>query len=241
MANLHQDVSDYLSEKQSVWTADTYNSTAARLARYKPEVAPTDIYNSLVKEGYSPYYTKIVFINLCSLMDWLLAHGRAPWTTNRYKEFMEKNRQLFRNAYEDKYATITWQEFLDEYQQADDSMRQALALLGFAGCRLCELATFDGTTVIGKGGKRRRVYLPVDVAYNPVGLSGVQIRRRLRYNPHSYRKLAADRWSKEGLDVKTVQVLLGHTSLASTQRYLRPLTEENLQKKLGAIWKNAST
>ena len=239
MANLHQDVSDYLSEKQSVWTADTYNSTAARLARYKPEVAPTDIYNSLVKEGYSPYYTKIVFINLCSLMDWLLAHGRAPWPTNRYKEFMEKNRQLFRNAYEDKYATITWQEFLDEYQQADSDMRKALALLGFSGCRLCELATFDGTTVVGKGGKRRRVYLPNDAACSPVELSGIQIRRRLRYNPHSYRKLAADQWARSGVDIKTIQKLLGHTSLASTQRYLRPMGEDELQSKLENVWRKA--
>lgn len=239
MTNLHQDVSDYLSEKRSVWTAETYNSTAARLARYKPDLAPTDIYNEMVKEGYSPYYIKIVFINLCSLMDWLLAQGRAPKPSNYLKEFMLKNKQLFRNAYEDRYATITWEEFIEEYEAADSAMRTVLALIGYAGCRLSELHTFDGHTVLGKGSKRRRVFLPMGISCSPVSLSVSQIRRRLRHNPHAYRKLAADQWARSGVDIKTIQKLLGHTSLVSTQRYLRPMGDTELQEKLNAAWRSA--
>jgi integrase len=231
---LNQDVSLYLNSKRSVWKPDTIRATSSRLANYTPGQEAVEVYNRMIEQGCSPYYVKLTFINLAAFMDWLIAQGRA--TNNSYREFLAKNKQLFRNAYEDKYASITWQEFQEEMEQADEQMRMVLSLLGYAGCRLNELYSFDGITVLGKGGKRRRVYLPDAIPVTPVKLSPSQIRRRLKANPHSYRKLAADYWLRNGIDLKTVQVLLGHSSLASTQRYLRPMEADTLQDKLNQAW-----
>lgn len=241
MGQLNQNVCDYLKDKQLVWTAGTLQASASRLMQYDSARDAAGTYSVMKAAGYSPYYIKITFISLASFMEWMIAQGRAG-TPNIYKDFMERNSQVFRNAYQDKYATITWQEFIEEYEAADEQMRSVLLLLGFGGCRLSEIYTFDGGSVLGKGGKRRTVHLPTEGKINamglaPVQLSETQIRRRLRHNPHAYRKLAADKWLRGGVDLKTVQVLLGHTSLASTQRYLRPLEQDARKALLNNIWR----
>lgn len=226
-------VKTYLDSKVGIWKECSIKSAASRLEHYT-DVGPQLVYTQLQAKGYKPYYIKIVFITISSFMDWLIAQGRA--TSNPYKAFIKQNNQLFRNAYEDKYATITWEEYLEEYRKADPKMQTALALLGYGGCRISELHSFDGSTVVGKGGKRRKVFVPAGMANVVCDLSVHQIRRKLAHNPHSYRKLAADKWLRSGIDVKTVQTLLGHTSLTSTQRYLRPLEQDALKEKLQDIW-----
>lgn len=232
-----QDVVDYLASKHDVWTAGTVKAATSRLMQYNPSQTPAQLYSKMKLENYKPYYIKISFITISAFADWQVAQGRA--NINPYKLFLQQNNQLFRNAYEDKYATITWAEFLEEYNNASQDMRIVLALLGFGGCRLGEVKTFDGITTLGKGGKRRPIHLPSNIAFVPVCLSTTQIRRRLRHNPHSYRKLAADTWARNGIDLKTIQVLLGHSSLASTQRYLRPMQQDELKLKLEDAWRTA--
>lgn len=240
MGQLDQNVADYLKDKTPVWTAGSLKSSASRLVQYHAAKDASNTYNDMVKAGYSPYYIKITFISICSFMDWMQEQGRSdPSSINPFRKFMQQNNQLFRNAYQDKYATITWKEFVDEYGSADPQMRSVLLLLGFGGCRLSELYTYDGASVLGKGSKRRLVHLPNDAVVVPIILSPSQIRRRLAHNPHSYRKLAADKWARSGVDLKTIQVLLGHTSLTSTQRYLRPMQDDELKKTLNEAWRTA--
>lgn len=227
-------VAEYLEAKKALWKLGTLTATASRLKLYSAEEAPEKLYGRMAKDGYKPYYIKITFITISKFVDWKAAQGGAAH--NSYRLFMQQNNQLFRNAYEDVYATISWEEFLEEYQAADSELRSALALLGYGGCRLSELSTFDGTSVSGKGSKRRFLHLPAGCSFAPITLSPNQIRQRLRHNPHAYRKLAADKWLRNGIDLKTVQVLLGHTSLASTQRYLRPLEQDELKQRLEQAW-----
>lgn len=236
--SLHQDALDYLEAKQKVWKPRTVKATASRLVQYSPCQDAEKVWSEMKKQGLSPYYIKVCFISLATCTDWLMAQGRA--TFNNYRTFMEGNTQLFRNAYEDNYATITWEEYQAELQAADPELKRVLILLGYGGLRADEIYSFDGSRVLGKGGKYRPVHLPADAASDisnhPVSLSYFQIYRRLKHNPHAYRKLAADRWLRAGLDLKTVQVLLGHTNLASTQRYLRPLEKDELKARLEQVW-----
>jgi integrase len=50
---------------------------------------------------------------------------------------------------------------------------------------------------------------------------------------HRFRDTAATRWLRAGIDVRTVQVWLGHESLATTQKYLEPSKET--EKKLNRM------
>src|SRR5579864_9239380 len=46
---------------------------------------------------------------------------------------------------------------------------------------------------------------------------------------HRFRDTAATRWLRAGIDVRTVQMWLGHESLATTQKYLEPSKETERQ------------
>jgi integrase/recombinase XerD len=57
-----------------------------------------------------------------------------------------------------------------------------------------------------------------------------EIAKRAGLNPtewhlHRFRDTAATRWLRAGIDVRTVQLWLGHESLATTQKYLEPSRE----------------
>ncbi|HXJ87461.1 MAG TPA: tyrosine-type recombinase/integrase [Candidatus Binatia bacterium] len=54
-----------------------------------------------------------------------------------------------------------------------------------------------------------------------------------KWHMHRFRDTAATRWLRAGIDVRTVQVWLGHESLATTQKYLEPSKET--EKKLDRI------
>jgi integrase/recombinase XerD len=65
-----------------------------------------------------------------------------------------------------------------------------------------------------------------------------EIATRAELNPaewhlHRFRDTAATRWLRAGIDVRTVQVWLGHESLATTQKYLEPSKET--EKQLEAL------
>lgn len=61
-----------------------------------------------------------------------------------------------------------------------------------------------------------------------------EIANRAGLNPkewhlHRFRDTAATRWLRAGIDVRTVQLWLGHESLATTQKYLEPSSETEQQ------------
>lgn len=127
--------------------------------------------------------------------------------------------------------------------------RAAILLARYACLRLAELTTLhtsarhgDRLRVRGKGGRVRDVYLHPDVVaalvvleraqgpgwYFPGRFSGHMhpdamhkvIRRATGWNPHSLRHAGATAAYARTLDLRAVQAMLGHASLATTQRYL---------------------
>lgn len=128
--------------------------------------------------------------------------------------------------------------------------RALIALARFACLRLTELTTLqvsardrDAIRVIGKGDKERLVYLndevymplvilermqPGEPFYFPGGAAGHLhpmsvnkiITRETGYNPHSLRHAGATAAYRATGDLRAVQEMLGHASLATTQRYL---------------------
>jgi len=68
--------------------------------------------------------------------------------------------------------------------------------------------------------------------------SGASIRRipsDLRW--HDLRNEGACRLLSDGVDIRIIQLMLGHASIQQTQRYLN-VTDEELRKGLEVSWKN---
>ena len=126
----------------------------------------------------------------------------------------------------------------------------AMILLGrLAGLRLTEIATlhtsqreYDVLRITGKGEKQRRVPVNDDLMHvllelederhggyyfpgrygghlHPASVNKI-ITRRLGANPHSLRHAAATAAYDGTRDLRAVQEFLGHSSLATTERYL---------------------
>jgi len=55
-------------------------------------------------------------------------------------------------------------------------------------------------------------------------------------HPHKFRATYATKLLQNGVDLKTVQKLLGHKNLESTMRYLAKAKSHEVKKKLDAIW-----
>lgn len=127
--------------------------------------------------------------------------------------------------------------------------RAMLQLARLACLRLTELTTLhtddrhgDSIIVEGKGGKQRRVYLHPHLEHtlneleyrqgrgwyfpgiggshmHPMSVNKI-ITRLCGHNPHSLRHAGATSAFRQTKDIRAVQEMLGHSSLAVTQRYL---------------------
>ncbi len=135
------------------------------------------------------------------------------------------------------------------YQRATLHERGMIALMRFGCFRLSEAAGFrserrqgDVLRVLGKGDKERIVYANEDLeaalhaierqqgpGYYFPGLRGPHmhpqsvnkiVTRRTGWNPHSLRHAGATAAFRATGDLRAVQEMLGHASLATTQRYL---------------------
>jgi len=56
-----------------------------------------------------------------------------------------------------------------------------------------------------------------------------------RFWLHKFRATAATNWLRGGIDLRTVQNLLGHSSLESTARHLKPMRGSELHQKINAL------
>ena len=82
----------------------------------------------------------------------------------------------------------------------------------------------DSSVFVGTRGKRIDQRVVRDVVYEATNALG----RNLRLGPHALRHSAATHLLEGGADLRTVQEILGHSSLATTQIYTH-VTEERLK------------
>ena len=74
---------------------------------------------------------------------------------------------------------------------------------------------------------RQRGWQLVEKLGRRIGINGL--------HPHSLRHLLATRWVSKGLDVKKLQVLLGHVSIATTMEYVDSSFEQ-LRSEYDKLW-----
>ena len=59
---------------------------------------------------------------------------------------------------------------------------------------------------------------------------------RIDLHWHDLRHEGACRLYRDGLDIRTIQLMLGHSTMQQTQRYLN-VTDEELREKMQVTWK----
>ena len=73
------------------------------------------------------------------------------------------------------------------------------------------------------------------------GMEGAQWNRkqleRIDLRWHDLRHEGACRLLADGVDIRIIQLMLGHASIQQTQRYLN-VTDEEMRRGLGVSWKN---
>ena len=75
---------------------------------------------------------------------------------------------------------------------------------------------------------RQRGWQLVEKLGRRIGIAGL--------HPHSFRRLLATTWVAKGLDVKKLQLLLGHASIATTMEYVDSNFEQ-LRSECEKLWK----
>ena len=105
-----------------------------------------------------------------------------------------------------------------------------------------------------KSGRVRRVPLPPELALEIRGRVGLlvpqknywhsvlRIRRLsgvLRFHPHQLRHTFACRWLERGGSLASLQQMLGHVSIVTTQRYAK-LTDEPVQSEAARVMGNGA-
>lgn len=206
-------------------------------------VVPQDLVNHLARKSASngPEGLKAIRASLRSFYRWALKCGLVPVDPSVNLEPIHVPRTVARIAADGDVQTALI---------TADTSRRAMILLARFGClRLNELTTLhtrdrqaDILRVVGKGGKHRLVPANPELLHTLLQLEqeqgsgyyfpgryggtmhpcsvGKVITRMTGWNPHSLRHAGATAAYEATKDLRAVQELLGHASLATTQRYL---------------------
>lgn len=156
---------------------------------------------------------------------------------------------------------ITFEEMLKLRASGDEYDQVIITILGDMGIRISErydlnpdiLSTKDRITIIGKGNKERTIPIPESVKkLDPkvvalaLQLTDQQIRRDLlalgkkigmsnSLTPHMFRRWYATNLYNHGVDLKKIQVVMGHDSITTLVRYIESNNEGAIQDVLGAL------
>lgn len=192
-------------------------------------------------KGKSAEYRKSVRSSLCKFYSWAHRTGRIDLDPSVWLDPISIPRLIPRLAPDDDIQVAL-------IGAPDDET--AMILLGRLAClRLTEITTLhsrhrenDLLRVTGKGSKQRMVPINDDLMpvllrleatngggyyfpgrtrehMHPQSVNKI-ITRRTGWNPHSLRHAGATAAYRATKDLRAVQELLGHASLATTQRYL---------------------
>ena len=227
----------YIKDHKFAWASSTLASERSRLAKVAPLLStsedPQVIYNS-VRCKLKPYAVQTLYTRLTHFYGWLLDEGLRTGP-NVFARWRRKNRLLFQGAYKREKLDVTFDEAKIRIAgiQDEDTRNTAFSLL-HTGMRIHELAKVSGNTVVGKGGKERKVYGEVP----EVRVSQSRLRTALKtvgLKPHSLRKLFATRLARNGARPEDLCEVMGWSSIKTAYWYLQPRKEAELKQLVEGI------
>lgn len=234
-------VKGYVKSKEFAWARTTQRNELARLKKHGERVLepPALVYLSLSK-SMKPYSIKTTLSRMSLFYQWLIDNDKIPPSKNPWKAFLSENALLFKYAYQIERLTIAFDEAKARIETMPDyAHRMASLQLIEGGLRYCELRTFDGRQVIGKGGKPRAVFLRPELAlFRYTGsYSALYIRlKAVGLKPHTLRKLCATEFSRDPKvkDQDTCKVF-GWSSIETSIKYRQPHQDKQLGEILQGV------
>lgn len=234
-------VNEYIRSKGLAWARSSLKNERSRLNKHGHKVNrdPKEVYEELKASGMCNHSIKTTYVRLGQFLQWLIENDKmSPVKLNPWKNFLKTHALLFKHAYQVERLKITYDQakaIVDSMSQ--DQYRKAAQQLLEGGLRYCELRTFDGEAVIGKGSKPRNVFLRADLASFRYRGSYSALYVRLKavgLKPHTLRKLCATRFStKAGVSDVDVCEVFGWESIETSKKYRQPQRRERLSELMG--------
>ncbi len=230
-------VNDYIVAQKLAWARTSQKNERARLNKHAKNIFrnPVEVYTELINEGMKPYSIKTTLTRLGCLYAWAMENEKIPLTTkNPWKSFMESHAMLFKHAYQTERLTVTYQEAEERIMTMEEPFRSAALQLLRGGLRYCELRTYDGQKVIGKGSKPRDVYIkaPLDTFRYTGSYTALFIRlKMIGLKPHTLRKLFATEFSQQpGVTDIDIMEVCGWNDIGTSAKYRQPKRRERLSE-----------
>lgn len=233
-------VDEYINSKQFAWARTTLKNERARLSKHGHVVLqdPMEVYKEL-KKSMCDYSIKTTLARLSKFHEWLVESDKILPSKNPWRNFLTTNALLFKYAYQIERLTVTFDEAKERIQLLDEPYRQAAMQLLEGGFRYCELRTFNGFHVIGKGSKPRTVFVREELKkFKYTGsYSALYIRlKAIGLKPHTLRKLCATEFSRHP-DVKDQDTckIFGWSSIETSLKYRQPHNDTRLGNMLQSV------
>jgi integrase len=229
---------EYILSKRMAWARTSLKNERARLNAHawRVEQEPAQAYEELVKK-MKPYSIKTTFVRLGEFYQWMIENDKIPPAKNKWKMFLDSHANLFKHAYQSERITINFNEAKMRILTIEDmGCRYASLQLLEGGLRYCELRTYNGESVIGKGSKPRDVYLREELRNFRYKDSYTKLYKRLKavgLKPHTLRKLCATELSNQiGVSDIDICEIFGWESIETSKKYRQPKRKELLRDLL---------
>lgn len=234
----------YLDYHDKLWDSSTYRSESSKtksiieLIEKAGGFSGVELYKLMLAEGYKPYTIKVFFQRAGAMYKFGMSNGIVPNFNNPYSDFIMSSAHLFRNAYKTERLKLDYDEALIRINTIPNiEVRDFCIALLRSGLRINEAykINYETSSVVGKGDKERFVVFSYEHKSMP---SESMVRRELAkigLKPHSLRKLLATKLSRSNMTYTDICAIFGWSSLATAQKYLQPLKENQLKQKMKEI------
>jgi len=228
-------IEKYVTAHENAWAESTKRSESSRLKRLASGITgdPARLWKFL-ERNLAPYSRVTAYTRVSDFWEWCIRKGHVQGP-NRYAEWREENARLFKHVYQRKQPDLTYREARARVETLGcGEVREKCLQLLEGGLRYSESNTYDpaSRTVVGKGGKRRRVYTNRQPKWGYSYSTLLRALRPLGLTPHDLRKLAATEFRKRGLNEENLCKVMGWESFETARSYLQTEKEDELEQIL---------
>lgn len=239
-------VDEYIQSKSMAWARSSQKNERYRLKFHAHALMdpPAEVYLRLSKT-MTNHSIKTTFTRLGKFHEWLVETDKIPPAKNPWKSFLNSHALLFKHCYQIERLKISFDDAKSRIEQIEEPYRSASLQLLEGGLRYCELWTYDGERVIGKGSKPRAIFLrePLKSFRYRGSYSALYVRlKAVGLKPHSLRKLCATELSRHpNAKDQDICKIFGWSSIETSIKYRQPHNDDRLSEMIQSVVNKTKT